>query len=248
MPSATPIFTKRDPTTGAVLFDFSGHVHASGLDLDVSENNPDQTRSVQWIRTASQANPGTLAGFETTTRGTTQFAGVEGNALTSRAFTPDGSAATAAQVQIGTATRNLASGIATELATFAAIHDPTVASGKKSTRVLVDKDDGSGRVAAVLLDSALRSSFVQTTSLRQLAISAGQNQMFFNGVNSATAAVTHGLGRTPISAVCIGVGFNFLGSIQAWDATSVTYGFQIVNPPGGTFGPGNMSFNWIAIG
>jgi hypothetical protein len=173
MPSATPIFTKRDPLTGAVLFDFSGHIHASGLDLDVSENNPDQTRSVQWIRTAS------------------------------------------AMICL---------------------------------RVLVDKDDGSGRVAAILLDSALRSSFVQTTSVRQLAISAGQNQMFFGGVNSATAAVTHGLGRTPISAVCIGVGFNFLGSIQAWDATSVTYGFQIVNPPGGTFGPGNMSFNWIAIG
>lgn len=52
MPSATPIFTKRDPATGAVLFDFSGHIHADGLDLDATQSGgtPADDNSIRWIR------------------------------------------------------------------------------------------------------------------------------------------------------------------------------------------------------
>lgn len=52
MPDATPIFTTRDPVTGAVLFDFTGHIHAEGLDLDATESagTPADDNSIRWIR------------------------------------------------------------------------------------------------------------------------------------------------------------------------------------------------------
>lgn len=246
MPDAQPIFTKRDPTTGAVLFDFSGHIHASGLDLDVADNTFGPVNAVEWIRTAAQSNPGTVGAFESGIR--ELFAGVEGNALSSRAFSADGTGNTAAQLQTGVATRNAGGGIATDMALFAAIHDPTAASGLNSLRVVVDRDAGAGAVSAVILDSALRSSFVQAPGLSQLRLIGGGASLFFPGSNSSTGSLAHGLGVTPIAAVCVGQGFNFLGSIQSMDASNISFGFQVVNPPGGTFGPGNMTFYWLAIG
>ncbi len=49
MPDVTPLFTKRDPVTGAVLFDFSGHIHATGLDLDAGIVTAADVNMIRWI-------------------------------------------------------------------------------------------------------------------------------------------------------------------------------------------------------
>lgn len=69
MPDATSIFTKRDPATGAVLFDFTGHIHAEGLDLD---ENPDISTArvqsaIQWTDASTGVKGASLQGYNTNT-------------------------------------------------------------------------------------------------------------------------------------------------------------------------------------
>lgn len=231
MPDATPIFTTRDPATGAVLFNFSGHVHAEGLDLSSGPVAAfTDVQAVEWTDSLGDNSlAAVIAAFTATVDGAR---GMQMVAL------PHG-------VTLATGLNN-ATGSGFTLQTAPTIGRVTARAGKSGTI--------TASRARTIVDDLAQSDFVQTNTTRRLKLNGGSSQMFFGGVNSSTANIAHGLtdaagnGVNPIAAFCIGAGFNFMGSIQGWDATNVNYGFQIVNPPGGTFGPGNMTFYWLAIG
>lgn len=53
MPDVTPLFTKRDPVTGAVLFDFDGHINAEGIDFVANQSltyTAPPKGTIQWHR------------------------------------------------------------------------------------------------------------------------------------------------------------------------------------------------------
>lgn len=60
MPDFNPNFLARDPVTGLTFYDFDGHIHAKGLDLDTTLNTgiPDLDKEIKWTR----ADTGKLTG------------------------------------------------------------------------------------------------------------------------------------------------------------------------------------------
>lgn len=68
MPDATSLFTTRDPVTGAVLFEFDGHIKADGLDL-ITHEGPGSVPSpvpvdnvVDWQRASNGSYVASVAG------------------------------------------------------------------------------------------------------------------------------------------------------------------------------------------
>jgi hypothetical protein len=60
LPDAVPNYLTVDPVTGAVGANFSGHVHAAGVDLDSDPSgNFQPEHQVRWVR----ASDGTIMGW-----------------------------------------------------------------------------------------------------------------------------------------------------------------------------------------
>lgn len=63
MPKGSPKYFTRDPVTGAVLFDFDGHVHATGLELDADTVFPPNIDNrIDWIRQSDGGRVATMGG------------------------------------------------------------------------------------------------------------------------------------------------------------------------------------------
>lgn len=63
--SYSPTNVIRDPLTGEVTYDFDGHIHAEGLDLDAGDNaSPPDDRKVRWLRLSDGAVVASIYAWE----------------------------------------------------------------------------------------------------------------------------------------------------------------------------------------
>jgi hypothetical protein len=254
MPDATSIFTKRDPATGAVLFDFSGHVHAAGLDLDVADSGSDAPadHQVRWMRTATQPQPGKQGGRVNTI--VTSADGVDFNELDAIAFTPDGTAGTGGLVSTGVAKRLGSGALGGMLSYLSMLNRPGLATRKRNISAIVRNDADNADVSQIVTNSAGESTFLQLTGLGRARVSWGPAAAFFNAARqSTTQVVGHGLGVVPVLVLVQNVyadGGNIITFVRqdpGLQPTANNFWFFGDDQYGTLHGPGSLTFNWLAI-
>src|SRR6185312_11804596 len=201
--SFTPDGGQRVDDQGHVTYDFTGHVHAAGLDLDAgADSAPPDDRRVRWLTESG----GVVAQVYGTRQGTH-------NLLVAKAGDPanvnDANFEAQAASTAGAALLDLIAG-ATGVSVRAA------AAGKSAT----------------VIDNLGRSSFLFSVGGVAIRVNMGSFPgVSFGGGAGAFVTIAHGLGGSPsgsIGGAQVGVTASdtqavFSVGVYSWDATNITY-------------------------
>jgi hypothetical protein len=220
--SFTPDIGQHIGVDGSLTYDFTGHIHAQGLDLDAgggAGNNP----NVRWLRTSDGA---LVAQIDASSVGHV-------STIEMVADDTSGSVGSAALTAIYDENVPLAS----VLASAAYVGPP-------STPLITNR-------VAKIIDGAGVSDFLQLAARAQRSINFGVNQVTFAASTlSAPTAINHGLtsapgiGKTPIAVLATSIGGALITyDTRAYNATQFTAQGLF-----GTATTGTFSFVWIAIG
>jgi hypothetical protein len=219
MPDAVPIFTKRDPVTGLVLFDFTGHIQAQGVDF---------TEPVV-----------TTTGAATPTDSVVQWldpAGLQRSAISGRHIQQVLPVAVDLH-QLLVQADDRVSIVVPDYLTQNALVDVDGQAGAVYVK------GGAERRLAV--DQNANSDFVQTTSTKLQAFNSNQAAVnvalgYDTGVTAALASgtdqaitITHNLGVNATQCIALGMLYDgFFSGLASWRGTLGTNNaiFNIGNP------------------
>lgn len=214
----TPTYLTID-AQGHVSAAFSGHVSAQGVDLPEAPNSSELPSSALDWQDAGGTVRQYLQGFES---------GATGHDLNVSAGDSPG---------LGSA------GVFAQLLLSA---DRGPGPGLPYSALVATVANGGGIAGPTIIDSADASSFLQLPSPQPLMLATGSGTMpFAGGSGPVTAAVPHGLPRTPSLGLATYASASNAGLfiyVQSFDAANVT--FRGV----ATGAVASMPFVWAAIG
>lgn len=212
---------------GSLLFDFDGHVHARGVDLDAGDTtSPPEDRRVRWLRTSDGAIVADINSYE---------AG-GGRSLVMEVLSPTGTTPAATMRTVST-TNGFQVGVqASQIAP---------AGG-----MVVAYTDSS---QAVVVDEAQQSSFLQLVGgLARRRVNFGQGSLTWTASpDSATTAVNHQLGVAPVAISILSLVAPSFAQIPVFNVAGAVSNTQFpINArfPDLVSRSVTQSFMWIAIG
>ena len=208
MPTSTDTYVEVQPD-GSITFDFTGHVHAQGLDLDAGPNAavPARINSVSWIDAGNGALVANVAG--------THGAGAQ-NSLCQMNVYPEvaGESALAALLAINDAGNTAEAGIQVGRA-----GTKDIGSGAGVDRVHAFATQPSGFIDRTIINGSGNSDFLQLDSTQKLHLkrgTTGNNTIAsFNAGAYAYVGIPTGLGAgVPIAAFVVAVPGGSMGAGQ----------------------------------
>jgi hypothetical protein len=205
--------------------DAAGNVNLTGLNLPAGTTStpPNQSR-VRWLRTTDGAVVATLYATETGGRDIFQ--------------------ATATATAAANAARMLLAALSQSAANLAAFTLNAAADTGGTSSIGAQ----AGGQTITLLDDADRSSFLQLAAVGQLALDLGIATLTWTASQTATAIVSHALGRTPQAILTAPHFAPGTANWFTWGASSAGAANFTLTSVFQTAFTGTRDFYWAAIG